>query len=375
MNDLRVCTKGVGFAVVGALTTAVLTVGSYGQGGDNAGSATPILNGVVDTGTTIGYINDSDEVCPYTGSTSPDVWYTYTSGTGSYNVSLCESGYDTKVYCYDQNFVLLSTTDGSSNGIACNDDECSSSGGGGFRSLLTCVEASGAGDYIVVDGWGGSAGDYEILVTDQDPVDCGPPPPCIAECPPGGTLENEPCNYGSSGFDNTNGGCNSSPPVFSDLLCDTVYCGDSYFDGAFRDTDWWALDNSANDLGITYTITGLASFNSVYGRVDNGCGALDCSQVAAFAEVVVSAQCDPISLSTPELANCLAWFFVGTDFSQIVDCNQPAGGPPNEVGDSYVLEVICVGGTPPCPWDINGDGQVGFADLLSILSNWGPCPM
>jgi hypothetical protein len=26
-----------------------------------------------------------------------------------------------------------------------------------------------------------------------------------------------------------------------------------------------------------------------------------------------------------------------------------------------------------CPWDLNRDGDVGFADLLAVLSDWGPC--
>ena len=48
MTDLRVCTtRGVGFAVVACLTTVVL-----GQGGDNAGSATPYTLGTPVTGTT-----------------------------------------------------------------------------------------------------------------------------------------------------------------------------------------------------------------------------------------------------------------------------------------------------------------------------------
>lgn len=28
----------------------------------------------------------------------------------------------------------------------------------------------------------------------------------------------------------------------------------------------------------------------------------------------------------------------------------------------------------PCPWDFDGDGNVGATDLLSLLVNWGPCP-
>ena len=27
-----------------------------------------------------------------------------------------------------------------------------------------------------------------------------------------------------------------------------------------------------------------------------------------------------------------------------------------------------------CPQDITGDGAIDFADLLQILSTWGPCP-
>ncbi len=27
-----------------------------------------------------------------------------------------------------------------------------------------------------------------------------------------------------------------------------------------------------------------------------------------------------------------------------------------------------------CPWDLDGDANVGFTDLLELLTNWGPCP-
>jgi hypothetical protein len=375
MTDLRVCTKGVGFAVVGALTTAVLTVSSYGQGGDTVGQAVPITQNVLTFGTTVGYTNTADEVCPYTGSTSPDVWYSYSNNGEPITVSLCNSHYDTKVYLYDGNLQLLSTSDGSANGVACNDDFCTSSGGGGFRSFLTCVDMADAGGfaYIVVDGYFGASGDYAITVSKKDPANCLPPGPCIVDCPAGAVLENETCNFGSGGLDTLNGGCNSSPPVFSDMACDTTYCGTSYFDGSFRDTDWYQLDSTSSG-NVTYHMTGLAEFNAVYGRVDNGCGSLDCSQIAAFAEVGVFAGCDPVQLDTAELNNCLAWFFVGTDFTQTVDCNQPAGGPPNEIGDHYVVEVACEQGLLPCPWDFNGDHMVGFTDLVKLLSNWGPCP-
>ncbi|MCH8152968.1 MAG: hypothetical protein IH830_11425, partial [Planctomycetes bacterium] len=31
------------------------------------------------------------------------------------------------------------------------------------------------------------------------------------------------------------------------------------------------------------------------------------------------------------------------------------------------------GGGDPCPWDLNGSGDVGILDLLALLAAWGPC--
>ncbi len=31
------------------------------------------------------------------------------------------------------------------------------------------------------------------------------------------------------------------------------------------------------------------------------------------------------------------------------------------------------GTTDCCPWDLDADGSVGAADLLSLLVSWGPC--
>jgi hypothetical protein len=33
----------------------------------------------------------------------------------------------------------------------------------------------------------------------------------------------------------------------------------------------------------------------------------------------------------------------------------------------------CLGAVCPCPGDLSGDGQIGFSELLEILSHWGPC--
>lgn len=378
MTDLRVCTKGVGFAAAASAATVVLTTGAFGQGSDVPSPGTTITVPGASTGTTVGFINDTTETCPYAGSTSPDVFYAYFAGaTQEITLDLCQSGYDSQVYVYDSNLSLVIRNVDLL--PACNDDACSSSGGGGFRSFLDCVPVQSGGLYfIAIDGWSGAAGPYDIVTSVTNPVTCAPAGPCIVECV--GTPEGEPCKFGNTLPDDTfNGGCNSSDPAgsFSTIACDEVVCGQGYFDGGFRDTDWYALDVSGFGGGVNLTIDGLAEFSSVYGRVDNGnpWGSLVCGQIAAFAEFAVTPECDPISLIIPRspLGSTVALIFVGTDFTQTVDCNDPDPAPPG-IGADYALVVTCVPNAPPCPWDFNGNNEVDFPDLLKVLSNYGPCP-
>ena len=95
-------------------------------------------------GTTEGFNDDYDEVCPYTGSTSNDVVYMFSTSGGTYDFSICESGYDTKIYIYDINQV----------NIACNDDACNNSAGDPWRSLLESVTLDPGLYYVIVDGYG-----------------------------------------------------------------------------------------------------------------------------------------------------------------------------------------------------------------------------
>ncbi|MCF8234892.1 MAG: carboxypeptidase regulatory-like domain-containing protein [Bacteroidales bacterium] len=124
------------------------------QGGDDISTATLISSlPYTDFGTTSGYTNDYDEVCPYSGGTAPDVVYEYNPTDDMImTVSLCGGGtdYDSKVYVYEDN---------TSNAIACNDDEC------GLQSEVTNVNfTAGHTYYIVVDGYGTSNGNYELFV-------------------------------------------------------------------------------------------------------------------------------------------------------------------------------------------------------------------
>jgi hypothetical protein len=124
------------------------------QGGEDIGSALVISSlPFYDVGTTVGYTNNYDEACPYTGSTSPDVVFSYTPTVTTWlTIDLCASGYDTKVYVYEDSPGTL---------VACNDDACP-----GFRSYLEDVQIDpGHTYYIVVDGYGGDAGTYDLYIT------------------------------------------------------------------------------------------------------------------------------------------------------------------------------------------------------------------
>ena len=58
----------------------------------------------------------------------------------------------------------------------------------------------GAPYHVVIDGFGGDAGEYVITVSESEP--------CVIECPVGGELEGEPPLVDDYA-DAFNGGCNS----------------------------------------------------------------------------------------------------------------------------------------------------------------------
>ena len=133
--------------------------GGGGNQGDNVDNPF-VVTGLPfnDSGSTIGFNDDYDEECPYTGSLSPDVVYLFNAEGGNYDFSICESGYDTKIYVYDINLSVAA------DGTACNDDECSNAAGDPWRSLLENIYLEAGVYYVVVDGYGSQEGDYELSI-------------------------------------------------------------------------------------------------------------------------------------------------------------------------------------------------------------------
>lgn len=213
-------------------------------GGDTFGTAPTIPSlPYTDTGNTCGYADDyyyyaPSSGCPYSATGGPDVVYKYLpTTTQNLRISLCSgTDYDSKLQVYQNTVAGI---------IGCNDDFC------GLVSQLDVTVTAGNTYYIVVDGWSTSCGNYTLTVAELVP--------CVVTCPPNSQLEGEPVCY--DGYtDNYNGGCNSTPYVFSPVTCNTI-CGNAgyYTTGGLglRDTDWYALTLEAPCSG---TVTVVAEF-------------------------------------------------------------------------------------------------------------------
>jgi hypothetical protein len=277
--------------------------GDMRQGGDTIIDAVvvalPVING---TGTTAGYTNDYDEICPFSGSLSPDVVYTFTPDVDlAVDIDLFGSTYDTKVYVYDGNLAL----------VACNDDFYPD-----YVSKLENVAVmAGMQYYVIVDGYGGASGNYVINIT--------PFEPCVVECPAGAELEGEPAIV--DGYaDAFNGGCNS--PEFGNpfsAITSGLFCGKSGWyvtsDGlGSRDTDWFTLTVPADGF---IEITGDAQFATYMFEL----GPQDCGSVAVIQNVIFG-PCTEATMTIAGAPGGTVWFWVGpTTFD----------GPVNEY--DYVL--------------------------------------
>ncbi|MBD3232448.1 MAG: hypothetical protein GF315_01850, partial [candidate division Zixibacteria bacterium] len=201
------------------------------QGGDTFEDAFPIAQlPFSSTGTTCGYNEDYDVMCPY-GAWAPDVVYVYTpTEDHAIRINLCNgSDYDTKLMVFEDYY---------SNLAACNDDYCTSPNFPyPYVSYLGRVPLQAYHDYyIVVSGYGDECGDY---VMEIDIIE-----PC-SECPPGGYAEGEPDCSGWY-IDNYNGGCGSDPIVFQDIQIGDTICGltGTINPSPFTDRDWYEVEVS-----------------------------------------------------------------------------------------------------------------------------------
>ena len=148
------------------------TPSSTRQGGEDIENATVITELEQLTGTTAGYADDYDEVCPYVGGGATDVVYSFTPTTDvAVNMTTCYSSFDTKLYVYENTAGNLAVT--TTGADACSDDtyppgvdDCTA-----WTSYIEGVMmTAGNTYYLVVDGWGSSQGDYIVDISVYDPL-------------------------------------------------------------------------------------------------------------------------------------------------------------------------------------------------------------
>lgn len=247
-----------------------------------------------DTGNTSDNVDDYDAVCPYSGSTSPDVVYACRPNTHqAIYVDLCGSLYDTKAYIMDAD----------QNVIACNDDYYFDSYCGMYVSYIDMAFLEPETTYyIVIDGYGGDAGEYLLEVYAGEY-----PHPCTY-CGDG-LPEGEP-ELQDGYIDLFNSGCNDESGLYPFQHLEgtggeyLTFCGLSgWYDQNTRDTDWFTVTLGSTGV-LEWT---LIADHAVYGFL---LGPQDCSQVAVV-EILEAPACSSENLSLTGAPGETLWLWVG----------------------------------------------------------------
>ena len=202
--------------------------GGSTQANDLCGDAIVIVDGTYEF-STVGAETDGMDgsACSTFGSeqTWNDIWYRYTPNEdGIVVISTCGTvDYDSRIIVYEGDCENLVE-------YACNDD---GPGCAGYSSYLLCHGALGTEYFIRVGGYAEDqtgSGTFGIKIG----------PPCDLTCPAGAQAELELCG------ETVNDGCyNLNEQMFpmNEVLTPGVpLCGNWFFDGSFRDTDWFTFD-------------------------------------------------------------------------------------------------------------------------------------
>ncbi len=303
-------------------------------GGEDIATATAITSlPFNDSDDLCAFLDDYEEACPYS-STSPDAVYSFTPAADmTIDITLCNgSDYDTKLFVYEN-----AETPGSP--FACNDDACP-----GYVSELLGLNLTGGNTYyIVIDGYGGDCGTYVIDVTEYqepDPFDC----------PAGSITENEPCG------DDTNGGCNMTPPTFEAINDGDIVCGTVWADADTRDTDWYEFTLTSTQM---VTWKGSAEFDFVIGFVDTA----DCALASALDPYATGIAGDIVEVSTLAGPGTYYLFVSHQEFT-----GSPCGtnnGYWAEVTTSVVTGACCDPAAGTCTPDVEE------ADCLAMYGGTG----
>ncbi len=230
--------------------------------------------------------------------------------------------------------------------------------------------------------------DWDQACADAAATECGALPCGPIDTSAANLDEGEPCG------DDTNGGCNSTPPAFTDIVSGDVIVGTAWGDGGTRDTDWYRINVTAGDdadgdgqVDIHYNV--LAELPITSFLLVDPVGNCNLDDLETPGTVAYSQSCTQIGFGMATVAAPGEYFVfaaTGTATGGAVfdgyPCTPPLGPAfgnqyllcVNVVDDGGAVDTTCPGTAgPPCPWDLNGSGDVGILDLLALLAAWGPC--
>ena len=228
---------------------------------------------------------------------------------------------------------------------------------------------------------------WDQACADAAQVNCAALPCAPLDLAGANVIEDETC-----GFD-TNGGCNSDPAIFTEIVSGDVIHGVAWADLASRDTDWYRLTidpaadvNMDGMVDVYYSVVSELPIVSFLIRdLDPTCGpgGTDPDLVATTAYGQSCACVNP-GVGTVNITDAI-YVFAGTGEitgTSIFD-GFPCGVGPLIFGNNYLLSVDVVDNGAPspqecgakvntCPWDCQAvpDGSVGVNDFLALLAQW-----
>jgi len=159
--------------------------------------------------------------------------------------------------------------------------------------------------------------------------------------------------------DTTNGGCNTTPSNFTDIVCGQTFTGTTRHSGTTRDTDWYRVTLTQptqitwSAIGESDLVVGLA-VNSATPTLPPVCGTP--ITILPFQQ---RRACERASVTTCVSAG--TWYlFIAPPFGIQYPC-----------GRRYEAVLRCGGGA--CPGDMNADGARNGLDVQAFASAFVPC--
>ena len=164
------CSCDIDANTVSAESNPVTTVpGLCTPANDLCANATPISCGTTISSSTVNATGEPGSFAPCgVVQTTAGVWYTFTGDGTTVTLSTCSAAsFDTKISVYTGGCAAPTC-------VAGNDDACS-----GSRSTVTFVTSNGTVYLILIHGFGGATGTFDLAMT------------CVASCP---TFSGAPAN-------------------------------------------------------------------------------------------------------------------------------------------------------------------------------------